>query len=50
MSYNTVCYWSKKVIAGKKSISYEGAPSTFIVIRSRATFNEFMDKLYRLKG
>lgn len=45
-----ICYWNGKVIAGKKGISYEAPPPTATVIRSRVTFDEFIDKLYHMIG
>lgn len=41
-------YWNEKVIGGKKCVSYDGSPPITSVIRSRATFDEFMDKLYNV--
>lgn len=42
------CYWNEKVITDRKGVSYEGPRSTFAVIRSRVTCDEFMNKLYHV--
>lgn len=39
-----------KVTSDEKDISYEGLPPMATVIRSRATFHEFMEKLYQVIG
>lgn len=40
------CYWNRKIIAGKESISYEGI--SLFATAIRATVDEFVDKLYHL--
>lgn len=43
-----ICYRNGKDIDGRKDVSYEGSPATAMVIRSRAIFDEFINKLYHV--
>lgn len=45
-----ICYWNRRMINGRKGVSYEGPPPTAIIIRSQATFEEFIDKIYQVTG
>lgn len=42
-----ICFWNKKIITGKKGISYEGPPPVTNCYRFWATFHELMEKLYQ---
>lgn len=41
-----VCYRNGVIVCGKKGITHGGPPPVATFIRSRATFHEFMGKLY----
>lgn len=43
-----ICYWNRKIVVGKNRVFCEGPASTATIIISEVTFEEFLEKLYKV--
>lgn len=43
-----ICYWNRRVVVGRRGVSYDGPPPTATLIRAGASYEEFIDKLYHV--
>lgn len=43
-----ICYWNGRVVIGRRGVSYNSPSPTDTFIRAGSSYEEFMEKLYRV--